>query len=148
MRSIRPVLILCLVVLGFAAWRIYSGRTADVPEAFARYGSLESALEAAADQHRPVVAVVGASWCPACQTYKRSTLASEQVIAAINMHAIGIYIESDHDWASVDTLKRIGAEVEYLPTTLIIRDRGVTASAVGAIGADELIGLINSAPAP
>lgn len=131
-------LLLIGALVGLWAWL---GRTAPTPPLFERGMTLAAAVEEARRTDRLVFAVATADWCAPCQSYKRNALVDPRVEAWIRDHAESVYIDVDAAPADAQTLG-----VRGVPSTFLLRDGQIIASASGAISANDLLELLESAP--
>src|SRR5689334_3758079 len=63
------------------------------------------AKKVAAESGKPVVALVGAEWCPACRTMKTAVIPNLKKRGAIK-DVVYLHVDTDHDDASSNALLR------------------------------------------
>ncbi len=134
---------LALVLAVFMGLRLYMGRTAPVPDAFANDVSLAEAIAQSHESGKPVFAVFTADWCGPCQSYKRGSLASEKVANALRTRAIPVYVNVDTDREDLETLEQVGYTIQGVPTTVVIRGHEVSDYVVGALDAGDVLSMID-----
>lgn len=106
------------------AMSLRSCGTPAIPDYFDRTLTLPAAIEQAARDDRPVLALFTADWCPPCHDLKKGALASDAVRAWIADHAVPAYVDiskarsGDLDQQVLSTRYR----VQELPTLLLLRD--------------------------
>jgi len=137
-------IIAIVVAVGLLAFvRQYAGRTAQTPEMFASAASLDQALAQSSSSGKPLFVVITADWCPPCQMYKRDALADEQVVRAVLEAAIPVYIDHDKDKDDVARLAGMGLPERFgLPTTLIVREGGITEFVQGRLSPADVVSLV------
>lgn len=110
------------------------------------------AVEAATDQDRMLMVMVGAPWCGPCNRMRTETFVDASVDSLLqsfvlteltiddadNRHRVGRYRLSERDWS-----ERLGAEVT--PTFLFMRpDLSVLATSVGFLPPEGFIPILES----
>ncbi|RMH09856.1 MAG: DUF255 domain-containing protein, partial [Planctomycetota bacterium] len=87
-----------LIVLGLVFWSLVLPRLGGVapkPGIFERELTLSAALDESERTGRPVLAVVTADWCGACQALKRGALSDPEVEALVKASFVPVYIDAD-----------------------------------------------------
>ncbi len=122
------------VLVGFAGVTMLRGRVAPTPGVFREGSTLATAIDRAAAEGKPVLALVTADWCPPCQQLKRETLTDPAVAAWIEANTVPVYIDSDKNPDDARSLL-----VTSLPTTLLLRDGEIIGTRVGYAGAEDYL---------
>lgn len=99
---------------------------APTPDLFAQGYTLREAGELGAGSGKPVLVLVTADWCGACQSLKRGALSDERVAWWIGERTVPVYLEEGVDDEQIASLP-----VRAYPTTLVIDEGRVLGSVVG-----------------
>ncbi|MCA9311013.1 MAG: thioredoxin family protein [Phycisphaerales bacterium] len=113
------------------------GGVAPTPSLFDEGMTLEQALDAARLDHRPVLVVSTSDSCVPCQVYKRGTLADPEATGVIRDAMIPVYLNVG---THPDDAARLG--IAAVPTTQVLVDDTVVASATGALSRGQLLELV------
>ncbi|MCL4221806.1 MAG: thioredoxin family protein [Phycisphaerales bacterium] len=143
----KNVLLLIVVFILAAALGLPLLRgVAPTPDMFSENLSLNAALDRSVRTGRPVLAVVTADWCGACQALKRGALSDTQVERIVSESFVPVYVDSDRSPGEVAQIGR----VEYLPTVVVIVGGREVTRAVGNQSAGQLRVMLEQAlrPAP
>lgn len=136
--------ILVAIVLGILAVAVILPRLGGVapkPGMFGEVLTLAAALDRSEKTGRPVLAVVTADWCGACQALKRGTLSRPEVESLVADSFVPVYIDADDMPGEV---AQIGG-VEYLPTSVVIARGREIARAVGNQPARDYLAMLRDA---
>lgn len=131
---------LALAAIALALWVVMrGGGSSTTPAFFDKSLTLDSALERATADGRPVLAFFTADWCPPCQALKREALADESVAAAAAQQTIPVYVDmtdvrSDRGAAALAQKYAVNA----FPTLLMLRGEEQLGRIVGGASAPDL----------
>ncbi|GAB4383213.1 MAG: hypothetical protein Kow0022_02500 [Phycisphaerales bacterium] len=134
------VTVLFAVVLGVLIVPRLRG-VAPTPAMFDEQLTLDAALERSAQSGKPVLAIVTADWCGACQSFKRGALADPEIEQMVRTSFVPVSIDADRQTGDV---ARIG-RVEYLPTSVVIRGGREVERAAGAMSAERFAAMLRRA---
>ena len=109
-RSFRGVL---AFLMGF--WVLASGLNAAPPAGIAWQKDVQTAVRESARQRKPLLVLVDARWCGACQKMLRQTFPDPALAWRIGSQFIPVRIDADEQAGLVQSLK-----VEAMPTLLIV----------------------------
>lgn len=141
MRGNVALLVVILLILGAAMILPMFRGVAPRPDMFSQELTLNAALDRSAETGKPVLAVVTADWCGACQALKRGALSDRQIASIVGESFLPVYVDSDR---SPGEAAQIG-NVEYLPTTVVIVGGREVGRAVGNQSAGELRTMLEQA---
>lgn len=144
MRGKTALLVVIVLILGAAIVMPMLRGVAPKPALFGEGLRLNAALERSAETGKPVLAVVTADWCGACQALKRGALRDARVERIVNESFVPVYIDSD---LSPGEMAQIG-NIEYLPTVVVIVGGREAARAVGNQSAGQLRVMLEQALRP
>ena len=110
-----------ILLAGLVAYRFLSPRLfpAPTPAVFSEGTSLTAALTRAQSTGKPVFAVATASWCGACQSYKKNALVNPEVEARLTDNTIPVFIDIDKDTDAATALN-----ISSVPATFLINADG------------------------
>ena len=102
---------------------------------------LESGLQQARQQGKPVLIDTWATWCANCRVLEKKTFGNRDVAAeAENFVAIKVQLEKSDSPITKDFMRRFGLKTYSLPTTLMLdSDGNVKKILQGALGPEEMI---------
>lgn len=131
------VLALVVTYLAFPSTPTEDEISAGVRAAFGEGISLSDAIERSSQSGTPLVAVVGAEWCGACDRLKARTLADDRVASLLSDRAIAVNLEEESAAGEI-----AGLGVRYYPTTIVMRADEEVGRIEGFRDPNEFIGEI------
>lgn len=136
-----------IVGLGLLVTRtIMSGGPAPDPAMFSAGLSFHEAAARAQRESKPLLAVMSASWCNPCQSYRRGALIDPRVEQWVSANAVAVHVDVDEQ---SDVAGALG--VASIPKTILLRDGKELGRFTGAESAEGLITWLTttaSKPAP
>ncbi len=141
MKGRTALLVIIVLILGAALVMPMLRGVAPKPDMFSEGLTLNDALDRSDQTGKPVLAVVTADWCGACQALKRGALSDAAIKAIVRESFVPVYVDSDR---SPGEVAQIG-NVEYLPTTVVIVGGREAGRAVGNKSAGQFRLLLEQA---
>ncbi len=129
---------------GLLGLRFWMGRSAEVPGVFQSDVTLAQAIEESKETGKPVFALFTADWCGPCQQYKRGSLSDSDIASALGDRTIPVYVNIDLNPDDVSLMGAMGLSIQALPTSVVIRQGEVAASAVGPQGESAVMAMIEA----
>lgn len=114
---------------------------APTPSVFDDQLTLGEALERGEQTGRPVLVVVTADWCGACQSFKRGALADSDVEQLVRESFVPVYLNADEQRGEVSQI----GNIEYLPTSVVIWNGQEIERATGSKPAGKFAALLREA---
>lgn len=105
-----------------------------MPPVFDEGLTLQQGIERSSKSGNLVIAYGSASWCGPCQTYKRTTLVDDGVVAWIRRNAEPVYINIDRQQVDAQQLG-----ITSIPVTILLKDGKEVARLTGAASTGEFM---------
>lgn len=103
---------------------------------------MDTALDSAKAQQRPVLIVFGASWCPPCKRMKRDVWPDPQVAEFVEANFVPLYVDVD-DRSQAELSKRYN--VSSIPAVFVVDAEGKTLQQQAFMSAPATLDFLKSA---